>query len=182
MRADRGRQRARLRDRDDDRRGHRPGVGRAQFLGGWRLCGDIGGTRRAAAGRRAWPRCAAGGGVRRGRPARPAGAGWVGHWTRQLDLDGVSRCPTSAVFDGDHVGPLVPRLVPHPPLDGAGVGRVDVRREGLAGHVDVEVELTPRLVVDLVLDVEDRALAARGRCPRGRAAPGRRPRSRPPRG
>ena len=74
---------------------------------------------------------------------------------------GRAGAPTlSRVLDGDHVGPLVAGLVPHPPLDGAGLRRLDVRREGLAGDVDVEVELAPRLVVDLVLDVEDRALAA----------------------
>ena len=63
-----------------------PVVGRAQFLGGWRLCGDIGGT----SGPLAFSALAA---------VLPlaaacvvvglvglAGAGWVGHWTRQLDV------------------------------------------------------------------------------------------------
>ena len=62
-----------------------PVVGRAQFLGGWRLCGDIGGT----SGPLAFSALAA---------VLPlaaacvvvglvglAGAGWVGHWTRRLD-------------------------------------------------------------------------------------------------
>ena len=63
-----------------------PVVGRAQFLGGWRLCGDIGGT----SGPLAFSALAA---------VLPlavacvvvglvglAGAGWVGHWTGQLDV------------------------------------------------------------------------------------------------
>ena len=63
-----------------------PVVGRAQFLGGWRLCGDLGGT----SGPLAFSALAA---------VLPlaaacvvvglvglAGAGWVGHWTRQLDV------------------------------------------------------------------------------------------------
>ena len=42
--ADRGRQRSRVGDRDDARCRHRAHGGRSQYLGGWRLCGDIGNT------------------------------------------------------------------------------------------------------------------------------------------
>ena len=63
-----------------------PADGRSQFLGAWRLCGDIGNT---------------GGPLLVGAVAAVAplavasvtvgvlclaGAGWVGHWTRRVDL------------------------------------------------------------------------------------------------
>lgn len=74
-----------------------PGEGRAQFLGAWRLCGDIGNT---------------GGPLLVGAVAAVAplataclvvgvlglaGAGWVGYWTRRVDRARVSAATTSAV-------------------------------------------------------------------------------------
>lgn len=63
-----------------------PVVGRAQYLGGWRLCGDIGGS--------GGPMLVAG--VAAVAPLAAAcvvlgvlglaGTGWVGYWTRRLDL------------------------------------------------------------------------------------------------
>ena len=138
--ADRRRQRARLRDRDDARRGHRPGrsgVPSSSAAGGcaatsaaradrW-LVGALAAALPLAAA------CVVVGLV------GLAGAGWVGTGPGGSTYSCASGCPTSAVLDGDLVGPFVAGLVPHPPLDGAGVGRVDVRRERLAGDVDARL-------------------------------------------
>jgi hypothetical protein len=72
-----------------------PATGRAQYLGGWRLCGDIG---------------LSGGpllvsGVAAVAPLATAclvlgvlallGTGWVGHWTRRVDLARRRAAPVS---------------------------------------------------------------------------------------
>ncbi|QIX25381.1 MFS transporter [Nocardioides sp. JQ2195] len=62
-----------------------PVLGRSQYLGGWRLCGDIGGTTgpllvSAVASVAPLATASVVFGV-----ATLAGTGWVGHWTRQLD-------------------------------------------------------------------------------------------------
>ena len=73
-----------------------PPVGRAQFLGAWRLCGDVGNTggplvvSAVAAVAPLATACLVLGGL------TLLGAGWVGHWTRRLDQrlareDSVSR-------------------------------------------------------------------------------------------
>jgi hypothetical protein len=64
-----------------------PVVGRSQFLGGWRLCGDIGGTSgplavSALAALLALPATCVVLGL-----IGLAGTGWVGYWTRRLDRD-----------------------------------------------------------------------------------------------
>ncbi len=63
-----------------------PTVGRAQYLGGWRLCGDIGNSggpllvSAVAAVAPLAAACLVLGGL------GLLGAGWVGYWTRRLDL------------------------------------------------------------------------------------------------
>jgi MFS family permease len=62
-----------------------PAVGRTQYLGGWRLCGDIGGTggpllvSAVAAAAPLAAACVVIGGL------ALVGCGWVGFWTRRLD-------------------------------------------------------------------------------------------------
>jgi MFS family permease len=70
-----------------------PVVGRAQFLGGWRLCGDIGGTSgplAVSALASVVPLAAVC--VLIG-AAGLAGTAWVGFWTRRLDLSRAGRRP-----------------------------------------------------------------------------------------
>ncbi|WP_067440313.1 MFS transporter [Nocardioides jensenii] len=62
-----------------------PALGRSQYLGGWRLCGDLGGTSGPlliSAVTTVAPLATAS--VVFGLAAL-AGTGWVGHWTRRLD-------------------------------------------------------------------------------------------------
>jgi MFS family permease len=63
-----------------------PVVGRSQFLGGWRLCGEVGSTSGPLAiSALATVLPLAGACVAVGALGL-AGAGWVGYWTRRLDL------------------------------------------------------------------------------------------------
>jgi MFS family permease len=67
-----------------------PGEGRSQFLGAWRLCGDIGNTGGpllVSAVAAVAPLAAASLAVG---ALGLAGAGWVGYWTRRVDLARVS--------------------------------------------------------------------------------------------
>ena len=92
-----------------------PTVGRAQYLGGWRLCGDIGNS---------------GGPLLVGAVAAVAplaaacvvigalgllGTGWVGYWTRRLDRQ-LRHAPRSADGDPDLVGDQVGVGVDDPEL------------------------------------------------------------------
>jgi MFS family permease len=64
-----------------------PVVGRSQYLGGWRLCGDLGNTSGPLAiSALATALPLAGACVVAGLIGL-AGTGWVGHWTRRLDRD-----------------------------------------------------------------------------------------------
>ena len=69
-----------------------PTVGRSQYLGGWRLCGDIGnsgGPLLVGAVAAVAPLAAAC--VVVGALAL-VGTGWVGYWTRRLDRQRAGRC------------------------------------------------------------------------------------------